>query len=263
MYPSEGWFRAHYGASDEELAASYQRTGGHMDTKAVSLISGGLDSTVLAYLLQAEGFDLNLLSVNYGQIHKKELIYARQTALRLHVPHQLVDLRSVNPLLAGSALTDSKVKVPSGRYDAEQMKATVVPNRNAMMLSIAWAWAVSINAEVVAFAPHAGDHAIYPDCREPFIDALEAAFNLGNEWAGAKTLMAPFLAMSKADIVRKGSELNVPFNLTWSCYGSGEAHCGRCGTCTERAEAFFLADVQDPTDYADPNYWRDVCSTNA
>lgn len=130
--------------------------------KVVQLISGGLDSTVLAYDFASKGQLAALLSVNYAQIHKRELGYAEQTALRLQVPHHIVNLQSASKLLKGSALTDQAVAVPQGHYAQDNMKLTIVPNRNAMMLSIAYAWALSLGADAVAFAAHAGDHAIYP-----------------------------------------------------------------------------------------------------
>jgi 7-cyano-7-deazaguanine synthase len=277
MYPSEAWYRSYYGDPEGEgmldltpdqltaagITAAVRRLVARKESpmRVVSLISGGMDSTVLAYELAAQGELAALISFNYNQLHKKELDYARQTAMRLHIPHEVIDLKSIAPLLKGSALTDHAVKVPTGHYAAENMKATVVPNRNAIMLSIAYAWAISLKADAVAFAAHSGDHEIYPDCREPFIAALQQALNLGNEWDGAKHILSPYVGISKADIVVLGTRLDVPFELTWSCYGRAPFHCGRCGTCVERAEAFFLAGVQDPTTYADPTFWRDAVAS--
>jgi 7-cyano-7-deazaguanine synthase len=133
------------------------------------------------------------------------------------------------------------------------MKQTVVPNRNAIMLSIAWGIAVSESVGQVVAGMHAGDHPIYPDCRPEFVLALERALRLGNEGFGdaALALSVPFIHMSKADIVREGSAYRhpVPYDMTWSCYLGRDLHCGRCGTCVERREAFELAGIPDPTIY--------------
>lgn len=220
--------------------------------KAVAIVSGGLDSVTLAHLLQSQGFDLHLLSFNYGQRHKKELEFAQKCAERLQVEHRIVDLSSVGDLLKGSALTDD-LEVPEGHYADETMRLTVVPNRNAIMLSIAYGWAVSLGADVVGVGVHSGDHAIYPDCRPAFIDAFDMMENLATLGFGSPNLHleAPFVTMSKEHIVVLGTGLGVPYEETWSCYKGGDLHCGKCGTCYERREAFQLAEVPDPTVYED------------
>ena len=129
------------------------------------------------------------------------------------------------------------------------MKQTVVPFRNAIMLSIACGFAESVEAEGLVIAAHDGDHAIYPDCREPFMQAMSNAMLLGT-YAKIK-LLRPFIEMSKADIAQEGTRLGIDFAQTWSCYQGGEKHCGKCGTCVERREAFDLADLDDPTVYSD------------
>ena len=131
------------------------------------------------------------------------------------------------------------------------MKQTIVPNRNAIMLSIAYGIAIAQGAELVAFAAHAGDHAIYPDCRPEFVESLETALNVGSSWDVPIRIRGPFLNSTKSDIVLTGYELGVPFSSTWSCYKGGFLHCGTCGTCYERREAFKLAGVTDPTHYID------------
>ena len=128
------------------------------------------------------------------------------------------------------------------------MKSTVVPNRNMIFLAIATGHALSINADQIAYAAHSGDHAIYPDCRNEFADAMSAAIRLADR--KSIDLIRPFVNWTKADIVRRAAELSVPLDQTWSCYTGGEEHCGRCGTCIERREAFDLASVDDPTVYA-------------
>ena len=220
--------------------------------KAIAVVSGGLDSVTLAYLLRAEGCDLHMLFFDYGQRHRKELDYAALCARRLGAAHTVVDIGSLRPLLQGSALTDD-VPVPDGHYAAPSMAATVVPNRNAIMLSIAYAAAVSDGAERVAVGVHAGDHFIYPDCRPAFIGAFAEMERLATEGYAQDglALYAPFLHMSKTDIVTTAARLGVPFADTWSCYKGGALHCGACGTCVERREAFHLAGIDDPTQYGE------------
>lgn len=214
--------------------------------KTVVILSGGMDSAVLAWQQKAMGDELHLLSFDYGQRHSKELDSAVLLAEKLSAPHQIVNLQGITKLLA-SALTGVG-EVPHGHYAAESMKATVVPHRNMLMLTLAAAYAEKIGAAQVGYAAHAGDHAIYPDCRLAFTQALQKAWVESHYTA--PHLIAPFLQSSKADIARLGKGLGVPFELTWSCYEGGDKHCGKCGTCVERIEAFQLAGVEDPTEYA-------------
>ena len=220
--------------------------------RAIAIVSGGMDSVTLAYLLTSEGYDLHLLSFDYGQRHRKELEFAARCAAQLGAQHDVVDLSSLTSLLKGSALTDAGVAVPDGHYAQENMRITVVPNRNAMMLSIAFAVAVAEGAVVVGAGIHAGDHTIYPDCRPAFARAFDAMQHLAVEGFGDVTLRlyTPFVDVTKANIVTIGHRLGVAYELTWSCYKGGEVHCGTCGTCVERREAFELAGVPDPTRYA-------------
>jgi 7-cyano-7-deazaguanine synthase len=196
-----------------------------------------------------------LLSFDYGQRHVKELESAAACARGLRVPHRVVDLRSVGAALSGSALT-GEVAVPDGHYAEETMRITVVPNRNAIMLAVAFGMAAAQKAGAVAAAVHGGDHFIYPDCRPGFIAAFQAMQDAALEGYADVRLWTPYVTGSKADIVRDGARLGVPFAETWSCYKGGVRHCGRCGTCVERREAFHLAGVDDPTDYDDPDFWR-------
>jgi 7-cyano-7-deazaguanine synthase len=220
--------------------------------KIVAVVSGGLDSAVLAHHLRTDGWELRLVSFDYGQRHAVELDHARTLAAAMGAPHDVVDLRSAGALLSGSALTDPDVEVPDGHYTDDSMRATVVANRNAIFAMVAVGVAVSDGAAGVALGIHAGDHPIYPDCRPPFVAAAEHLARVANEGfvPEAFAVLAPFLAWSKADIVRRGAELGVPFASTWSCYKGGAAHCGTCGTCVERREAFELAGVDDPTEYS-------------
>jgi len=211
--------------------------------KAVQILSGGMDSVTLLYHLRALGYEVHALSFDYGQRHKKELDYARAICAELGVPHHVVDLSSVNGLLKGSALTDD-VDVPEGHYADENMKATVVPNRNMIMLSVAVGHAVSIGAGDVFFGAHAGDHAIYPDCRKEFVAALSAVTMIANYQPVA--VFAPFIDMDKGDIALRGKELGVPYDKTWTCYKGLERHCGKCGACSERIEAMEKAGITEP-----------------
>jgi len=219
-------------------------------SKAIAIVSGGLDSVTLAYLLHAQGYNLHLLSFDYGQRHKKELAYAERCAQQLGAAFDIVDLSSICQFLKGSALTDD-IPIPDGHYAAPNMAITVVPNRNAIMLSVAYAIAVAEQAQIVAIGVHSGDHFIYPDCRPEFITSFDAMQRIATEGFSDPHLRleAPFLHLGKHQIVKLGSALRVPYADTWSCYKGGERHCGTCGTCVERQEAFELAGVHDPTEY--------------
>lgn len=216
--------------------------------KAIAVVSGGIDSVTMAYLLRSKGFLLHTLSFDYGQRHSKELQFASRCADRLDATHTVIALPEVGAMLKGSALTDD-VPVPLGHYADDVMKLTIVPNRNAIMLAIAYGVAVAESIETIGVGVHAGDHPIYPDCRPEFI----AAFDLMEKIAtGIPTmsLFAPFVHKTKAEIVKIGDGLGVPYADTWSCYQGAKIHCGKCGTCVERKEAFEMAGVTDPTEYA-------------
>ncbi len=213
--------------------------------KLVVILSGGMDSATLLYHLADAGHEIKTLSINYGQRHVRELESAAALSTRLVVEHQIADLRSINPLLGtGNSLSGTDIEVPEGHYEEENMKLTVVPNRNMIMLSVAVGWAVSLKFDAVAYGAHSGDHAIYPDCREEFANALDKAVNLC-DWH-AMRLMRPFVDMDKGDIAKRGYELGVPFELTWTCYKGLEKHCGKCGACQERLEAFAKHGITDP-----------------
>ncbi len=212
---------------------------------AIVLLSGGLDSaTLLAFLLR-EGFRCVTVSFNYGQRHNRELEYAHKLAIYYGVANAIVDLQTVG--FEMSCLTELNKSVPNGHYADPTMKATVVPNRNAIMLSIAYAKAIDSGADIVAFAAHAGDAFIYPDCRKDFILRLSSALQVGNE--SPIEIASPFIEMTKQDIAALAHRIGVPIDLTWSCYKGQMIHCGTCGTCYERQEAFEFAGIQDPTQY--------------
>lgn len=223
--------------------------------KTIVVCSGGLDSVTLAYKVAKERELTSLISFDYGQRHKKELEFAAICADALGAAHHIIDISSVGAALTGSALTDD-VDVPDGHYEEETMKATIVPNRNAIMMTIAYGVAASQGAQAVAAAVHAGDHHIYPDCRPEFTESFEAMQKCALEGVAEIEFYTPFVHLSKADIAAEAARLGVPFDKTWSCYKGGTVHCGRCGTCVERIEAFALAGVEDPTEYEDPDFWK-------
>lgn len=229
--------------------------------KIAVVCSGGLDSVSLAHKVAAEHDLTRLISFDYGQRHRKELDFAALCAGRLGVPHQIIDMRGIGAALTGSALTDG-VDVPDGHYAEDTMRVTVVPNRNAIMLTIAFGIAAAKGDEAVATAVHGGDHFIYPDCRPAFTEAFGAMQRAALDGYADITLYTPFVLRTKADIVTEGARHGTPFAQTWSCYKGGDRHCGRCGTCVERREAFDLAGVADPTDYADPDFWRQAVAAH-
>lgn len=215
--------------------------------KTVLVLSGGLDSTTLLYKLLNEGKSVEALSFNYGQRHSKELEYAKKTCEKLNVSHKVIEMQFMKDLLSNSALT-SDIPVPEGHYEDENMKLTVVPNRNMIMASIAIGYAVNIDADEVALGVHAGDHAIYPDCRPEFVDALNQIARIANFKPTA--IYAPFLSIDKADIVKIGLELEVDYSLSWTCYKGEDKPCGKCGSCQERIYAFEKNNAKDPLEYA-------------
>lgn len=234
-----------------------------MNHDGVAIVSGGLDSVTLLHHLDAQGFTPWVLSFNYGQRHVKEIEFARDAAERLNFSWTLIDLTDVGQLLSldpTSSLVNKNVDVPHGHYSAESMKATVVPNRNMTMLSIATSVCIALRGNYVAAAPHNGDAAIYPDCRPVFFHLLEDTIRRANEgflntsWH----FMIPFIHWSKDDIAHEAKRLGVPVEKTWSCYEGGSMHCGRCGTCVERLEAMHNAGIDDQTEYADNTWWASV-----
>ena len=215
--------------------------------KALVLFSGGLYSTVLATQMKRDAEETRLLSINYGQRHAKELEHSQRVAKHLDLPHEILKLPQLGAILGGSSLTDKSLALPEGHYAEESMKSTVVPNRNMILLALAGGHALSLGFDTIAYAAHAGDHTIYPDCRPEFASAMENALSLA-DWQDLK-LHRPFVEKTKTDLVKIGHELKAPLGDTWSCYAGRDLHCGKCGTCVERKEAFYLAKIPDPTDY--------------
>ena len=212
---------------------------------SVIIVSGGLDSITLLYD-KAETIAL-AISFDYGQNHsKKELPYAEYHCQKLGIPHITIPLTFMHQYFKSSLLEGAEA-IPEGHYEEENMKSTVVPFRNGIMLAIATGIAESHELKRVYIANHGGDHTIYPDCRPEFIDAMDKATSAGT-FVDVR-VEAPYTNISKADIVRRGTAIGIDYAKTWSCYKGSEIHCDKCGTCVERKEAFADAGVEDPTEY--------------
>lgn len=211
------------------------------------VLSGGLDSTTMLYDY-ADSIAL-AVTFQYGSNHnKREVAFAKYHCEQLGIEHIEIDLAFMGKYFKSSLLEGADA-IPEGNYDEENMKSTVVPFRNGIMLSVAAGLAESRRLKKVMMANHSGDHTIYPDCRPEFAEAMGQAINLGT-YIGVE-LVAPYTMLSKSDIVRRGAELGIDYTKTYSCYKGGEVHCGVCGTCRERKEAFALAGVEDKTKYSD------------
>ena len=212
---------------------------------SVIIVSGGLDSITLLYD-KAETIAL-AVSFDYGQNHgAKELPFAAHHCRKLGFPHITIPLSFMHRYFK-SSLLDGAEAIPEGHYAEENMKSTVVPFRNGIMLAIATGIAESHGLKRVYIANHGGDHTIYPDCRPDFIQAMDGAATAGT-FVNVR-IEAPYTNITKADIVRRGTALGVDYSKTWSCYKGSDVHCGKCGTCVERKEAFLEAGVKDPTEY--------------
>lgn len=211
--------------------------------KTVVILSGGMDSTTLLYQLLKTRTEVKAISFDYNQRHKVELEFAAKTCNKLGIDHQTIDITFLAKIADKSALTGN-IKVPTGHYESENMKTTVVPNRNMIFASIAIAYAVNLDYDEIALGVHAGDHAIYPDCRPQFISALRKIAKVANY--KAIKVYAPYLKIDKGDIAIIGKKLNVDYSLTQTCYEGKEKPCGKCGSCSERLEAFNKAKLNDP-----------------
>ncbi len=223
----------------------------HGKNKAVSLLSGGLDSsTMLGYVI-SRGYEVTALSFDYGQRHRRELISAKKIAEHYKVDHRIMklDLRTIG----GSALT-SDIEVPDVNIDSigKEIPITYVPARNTILLSIALGLSETIGANKIFIGANYIDYSGYPDCRPEYFDSINETFRLGTK-AGVEgnpiKVEAPFLRYTKADIVKVAHELNVPLEMTWSCYNGGEKACGRCDSCKLRLKGFMEAGLEDPLEY--------------
>lgn len=216
-----------------------------MKKDSIIVLSGGLDSTTMLYEYQDR--IAMAVSFDYGSKHNaKELAFARLHCERLGIPHTIIPLDFIGKYFQSSLLQGGE-DIPEGNYDDENMKSTVVPFRNGIMLAAAAGLAESNGLHYVMLANHGGDHAIYPDCRPAFIDAMSSAIQNGT-YEGIE-IFAPYTNITKADICRHGKDLGINYAETWSCYKGGDKHCGKCGTCTERHDALLEAGIDDPTIY--------------
>jgi 7-cyano-7-deazaguanine synthase len=217
--------------------------------KVVVLLSGGLDSVTAFQEALRQHEVLAGISFDYGaKHHARELPMAAWHCAQAGIPHRIAPLAFVAEEFQSDLLSKGG-EIPDGHYEEETMRSTVVPFRNGIMLAIAAGFAESHGAEGVVIAAHSGDHAIYPDCREDFLRPMAEAIREGT-YAQIE-LLRPFVSTDKAGIVRRGAAIGIDFARTWSCYKGGEIHCGSCGTCVERREAFLLAGVPDPTIYSE------------
>jgi len=216
--------------------------------KVVVIYSGGMDSfTVLHKALKA-GHDVLAVSFNYGQRHSKELLFASDVCRELGVEHNVIDITAMQSLMSNSSLMAlSSEAIPEGHYAADNMKSTVVPNRNMILISLAIAYAVNEDASEVWYGAHSGDHTVYPDCRPEFVEAMAKASLLANFEPIA--VVAPYLSGNKIDILRDGLAMGLDYGKTWTCYNGREQACGKCGSCVERLEAFTENGVSDPLSY--------------
>ena len=230
-------------ASDEGSAST---------NKVVVIFSGGMDSfTVLNKLHQESKYTIYALSFDYGQRHKKELEYAARVCAGLHISHKVVDITAIAALFdsSGCSLMASSdaPEIPEGNYQEENMKSTVVPNRNMILLSLAVGYAVSLGANKVYYGAHGGDHAIYPDCRPEFVHKMNDVCAIANY--EAVEIVTPYLHASKTKILSDGLAMGLDYSLTWTCYNGREKACGKCGSCNERLEAFAENNAKDPLEY--------------
>ena len=218
-----------------------------MDKVALIVLSGGMDSVTMLH--EYAGSIELAVTFNYGSNHNaREIECARFQCESLGIELVEIDLSFIGEYFHSSLLEGAEA-IPEGSYDFDNMKSTVVPFRNGIMLAAAAGLAESRGLKAVMIANHAGDHALYPDCRDTFIKAMGSAIAAGT-YDGIE-LRAPYTLMSKADIARRGKSLVVDYSHTYSCYKGGERHCGRCGTCVERREALAATGIADPTEYED------------
>ncbi len=217
-----------------------------MSQKVVVIYSGGMDSYTVLNRALKDGYEVYALSFDYGQRHVKELECARAVCERLNIEHKVIDISAINQIIGGSALTDN-IDVPEGHYEAENMKQTVVPNRNMILISMAVGYAVSVEAHKVYYGAHSGDHAIYPDCRPEFVEKMNDVCKIANY--EPVEVFSPYLYQSKIDILTDGLNMGLDYSHTWTCYNGREKACGKCGACQERLEAFELNNAVDPLEY--------------
>ena len=214
---------------------------------SILILSGGMDSTTLLYDYQ-DRIAL-AISFDYGSNHNaKEIPFAKKHCERLGIRHIVIPLEFMTLYFRSSLLSGDEA-IPEGHYADENMKSTVVPFRNGIMLAVAAGMAESNELQYIMMANHGGDHTIYPDCRPEFVEAFDAATRAGT-FNGVR-LLSPYCNMTKGQIAARGKALGIDYAETWSCYRGGDKHCGKCGTCVERKEALAAAGIDDPTEYED------------
>jgi 7-cyano-7-deazaguanine synthase len=214
--------------------------------KVVVIYSGGMDSFTVLNRALKDDKEVFALSFDYGQRHVKELECASSVCTTLNIKHKVIDISSINQLLAGSSLTDD-IDIPEGHYEAENMKSTIVPNRNMILLSLAVGYAVSVGASQVYYGAHSGDHAIYPDCRPEFVQKMNDVCQIANY--ESVEIFSPYLTVNKTAILADGISMGLDYGNTWTCYNGREKACGKCGSCQERLEAFNDNKIADPIEY--------------
>tara|TARA_R100000656_G_scaffold25024_1_gene21908 strand:+ start:255 stop:914 length:660 start_codon:yes stop_codon:yes gene_type:complete len=217
-----------------------------IDKRGIVIYSGGMDSFTLLNSVIDEGYNASAITFDYGQKHKKEIELAKRFCEGENIEHQVININEVKNLLSGSALID-KTPVPHGHYQDIKMKATVVPNRNMVFLSLATAYAISSGTNSIFFGVHSGDYDIYYDCRPEFVEKMNEINKLIHDTA--VQIKTPFIKLNKGNILKKGIELNLDYSLTWTCYEGGDKSCGKCGACVERLEAFSVNLKEDPLEY--------------
>lgn len=225
---------------------SIKETVQHTSRRAVVIYSGGLDSYTLLNKVIQDVDEVLAISFNYGQKHVKELAFAKANCTALNVKHRVLDISAIHELFEHSSLT-GELAIPEGHYEEASMKSTVVPNRNMIMLSLAMAYAISEQADTVYYGAHSGDHAIYPDCRPEFVARMDALANVANY--EPLSIQAPFIDLSKGEIVALGLGMNLDYSQAWTCYNGRDLACGKCGACVERLEAFSVNAAIDPIAY--------------
>jgi 7-cyano-7-deazaguanine synthase len=220
-------------------------------SRVIAVVSGGMDSVTMAHQLHDNGDHVHLLSVDYGQRHRKEHAYAAAAAARLGAVHQIADLSAVGALFRGSSLTDRTVEVPERTWTGYGESPNIVPNRNALILAVAFAIAVVEKANAVAIGVNADDVGSVPDSTPEFLASFIAMERLATRGYAASdlALLTPLASRSKSDVVVLGERLGVPWAQTWTCFRGESLHCGRCASCWDRQRGFRESGVDDPTTY--------------
>jgi 7-cyano-7-deazaguanine synthase len=219
--------------------------------KVVLILSGGMDSSTLLYKYIKDGYLVKCISFDYGQKHKIELQYASKLAILHNLEHKIIDVSFMKDILTKSSLINNDINIPHGEYSKYNMLSTVVPNRNTILLSIAWAFACNEDADILAYGAQSGDHYLYPDTRMDYFLAMNLALRLGTEDCRVDNLQleAPLICLHKHEVLQLGLKYGVDYSLTYSCYEGNEIHCGKCGACQSRKKAFLQLNLLDPTKY--------------